>query len=57
MVQSNVRHPAVKIDLNPMQIPEALPGNALAFTGSEKIDVVEHSLVLHPGQPSEMMVH
>lgn len=56
MVQSSVRHPAVKINLNPMQIPEALPGNALAFTGSEKIDVIEHSLVLHPGQPSEMIV-
>lgn len=55
MVQSR-SSPAVKIDLTPMQIPEALPGVALAFTGAERLDVAEHSLVLHPGQPSEMIV-
>lgn len=55
MVQSR-SSPAVKIDLTPMQIPEALPGVALAFTGAERLDKAEHSLVLHPGQPSEMIV-
>lgn len=54
MVQSRFS-PTVEIDLTPMQIPEALPGTALAFIGSE-IDVVGHSLVLHPGQSSEMIV-
>lgn len=47
----------VKIDLIPMQIPEALPGVAMAFTGAESLDVTHgHSLLLHPGQPSEMIV-
>jgi phage tail-like protein len=47
----------VKIDLIPMSIPEALPGVALAFTGAEGLDVATgHSLLLHPGQPSEMIV-
>ncbi|MEA5597113.1 phage tail protein [Rivularia sp. UHCC 0363] len=40
-----------------MQIPEALPGNALAFTGSQQINVIDHSLVLHPGQASEIIVN
>ena len=58
MVQSRLTsNPNVKIDLIPMQIPEALPGVALAFTGAESFDVVTgHSLLLHPGQPSEMIV-
>lgn len=55
MVQSR-SSPAVKIDLTPMQIPEALPGVALAFTGAQRVEIAEHSLVLHPGQPSEMIV-
>jgi phage tail-like protein len=47
----------VKIDLIPMLIPEALPGTALAFTGAESLDAATgHSLLLHPGQPSEMIV-
>lgn len=47
----------VKIDLIPMLIPEALPGVALAFTGAESLDVIAgHSLLLHPGQTSEMIV-
>lgn len=56
MVHS-VSNSPIKIDLNPMQIPEALPGNALAFTGSQQINVIDHSLVLHPGQPSEIIVN
>lgn len=58
MVQSRLTsNPNVKIDLIPMQIPEALPGVALAFTGAESFDVVTgHSLLLHPGQASEMIV-
>lgn len=55
MVQSRYS-PTVKIDLTPMQVPEALPGVALAFTGAEKVEIAEHSLVLHPGEPSEMIV-
>lgn len=56
MIQSRSTSKA-KIDLIPMQIPEALPGVALAFTGAESFDVtVGHSLLLHPGQPSEMIV-
>ena len=55
MVQSR-SSPAVKIDLTPMKIPEALPGVAWAFTGTQTVEIAEHSLVLHPGQPSEMIV-
>ncbi len=47
----------VKIDLIPMLIPEALPGAALAFTGAESLEAATgHTLLLHPGQPSEMIV-
>ena len=47
----------VKIDLIPMQIPEALPGSALAFTGVESLELIAgNSLLIHPGQPSEMIV-
>ncbi|MGB6300596.1 MAG: phage tail protein [Rivularia sp. (in: cyanobacteria)] len=56
MVRS-VSNSPIQIDLNPMQIPEALPGNALGFTGSQKIEVIEHNLVLRPGQPSEIIVN
>ncbi|MEM1394516.1 MAG: phage tail protein [Cyanobacteria bacterium P01_H01_bin.150] len=54
---NSVSNSPIEIGLNPMQIPEALPGNALAFTGSEKIGVIDHSLVLHPGQASEIVVN
>ncbi|MBD2343788.1 phage tail protein [Anabaena subtropica] len=56
MVQSRST-PAVKIDLTPMQIPEAVPEAGLAaFTMAEGVNVTGHSLLLHPGQPSEMVV-
>lgn len=46
----------IRIQLTPMQIPEAVPGAGLAFAGPESMDVAGHSLLLHPGQPSEMIV-
>lgn len=55
MVQSRYS-PAISIQLTPMQIPEAVPGAGLAFAGPEGIDETGHSLLLHPGQPSEMIV-
>ncbi len=55
MVQSR-SSPSIRIQLTPMQIPEALPGAGLAFSGPESMDVAGHSLLLHPGQPSEMIV-
>jgi hypothetical protein len=53
MVQSR---PAIRIQLTPMQIPEAVPGAGLAFAGPEGMNQAGHSLLLHPGQPSEMIV-
>jgi phage tail-like protein len=55
MVQSR-SSPAVRIQLTPMQIPEALPVAGLAFANAENMDVAGHSLLLHPGHPSEMIV-
>ncbi|MBD2359078.1 phage tail protein [Tolypothrix sp. FACHB-123] len=56
MVQS--RHsPAVEIQLTPMQIPEAVPGAGLSFAGPEGMNATAYNLLLHPGQPSEMIVH
>ncbi|MBE9215053.1 phage tail protein [Plectonema cf. radiosum LEGE 06105] len=56
MIQSRLTSNHVKIDLIPMQIPEALPGAALAFTGADFDVVTGNSLLMHPGQPSEMIV-
>jgi phage tail-like protein len=55
MVQSRYS-PAVQIQLTPMQIPEAVPGAGLSFAGPEGMNATAHSLLLHPGQPSEMIV-
>jgi phage tail-like protein len=55
MVQSRYT-PSVRIQLTPMQIPEAVPLAGLALAGPEKSDVAGPSLLLHPGQPSEMIV-
>jgi hypothetical protein len=55
MVQSR-SSPAVRINLTPMQIPEAVPGAGLAFTTPASMDAAAQSLVLHPGEPSEMIV-
>lgn len=55
MVQSR-SSPPIFVQLTPMQIPEAVPGAGLAFTGTQSIDVDGYSLLLHPGQPSQMIV-
>jgi phage tail-like protein len=55
MVQSR-SSPAIRIQLTPMQIPETVPGATLTFPSAEKIDKATQSLVLHPGEPSEMIV-
>ncbi len=55
MVQSR-SSPAVRILLTPMQIPEALPLSSLTFGLSESMDVAGTNLLLHPGEPSEMIV-
>ncbi|BAY40188.1 phage tail protein [Nostoc sp. NIES-2111] len=55
MVQSR-SSPAIRINLTPMQIPEAVPGAGLAFTKPKSMDATAQSLVLHPGEPSEMVV-
>jgi phage tail-like protein len=55
MVQ-NLSSPAVRIQLTPMQIPEAVPGGGLTFARPESMDVTAQSLLLHPGEPSEMIV-
>ncbi|MDZ8026138.1 MAG: phage tail protein [Nostoc sp. DedQUE11] len=49
--------PAVRIQLTPMQIPEALPVGGLTFASTENMDAASCSLLLHPGHPSEMIVH
>ena len=38
MVQSR-SSPPIFVQLTPMQIPEAVPGAGLAFTGTQSIDV------------------
>ncbi|MEH2361650.1 phage tail protein [Nostoc sp.] len=55
MVQSR-SSPAVRVLLTPMQIPEALPVSNLTFGISESMDVAGTHLLLHPGEPSEMIV-
>lgn len=59
MVQTR-SSPAVRIQLTPMRIPEAVPLAGLALAGSSSIatEAAEKgsSLLLHPGQPSEMVV-
>ncbi|NMG10096.1 phage tail protein [Brasilonema sp. UFV-L1] len=55
MVQSR-SSPAVRIVLTPMQIPEALPVSSLTSSPLESMDVVGTNLLLHPGEPSEMIV-
>jgi phage tail-like protein len=52
----NLSSPAVRIQLTPMQIPEAVPGAGLTFDRPERMDAAAQSLVLHPGEPSEMIV-
>ncbi|MBR8839102.1 MAG: phage tail protein [Stigonema ocellatum SAG 48.90 = DSM 106950] len=52
MVQSR-SSAAVRMVLTPMQIPEAIPVSTLTF---ETIDVAGTNLLLHPGEPSEMIV-
>ena len=58
MVQTR-SSPPVRIQLTPMRIPEAVPLAGLALAGPSGIATVESagpSLLLHPGEPSEMVV-
>jgi phage tail-like protein len=55
MVQSRFSSD-VRIVLTPMQIPEALPVSSLTFAESENVDAPALNLLLHPGEPSEMIV-
>lgn len=55
MVQSR-SSPIVRLMLTPMQIPQALPVSSLVFAGEETMDTTGSSLLLHPGQPSEMIL-
>ncbi|MFB2769538.1 phage tail protein [Pelatocladus sp. BLCC-F211] len=55
MVQSRST-PSVSVQLTPMRIPEAVPKAGLAFATGETIDITASDLLLHPGEPSEMMV-
>ncbi|MDB9375329.1 phage tail protein [Nodularia sphaerocarpa] len=55
MVQSR-SSPAIRIQLTPMQIPEAVPNAGLAFSGPESMEAAAQSLLLRPGEPSEMIV-
>lgn len=51
--------PAVRIQLTPMRIPEAVPLAGLAVAGPSglaTVAAVGPSLLLHPGEPSEMVV-
>ncbi len=49
---------ALRIQLTPMRIPEAVPQAGLALTGSVSMapEAAGPSLLLHPGEPSEMVV-
>jgi phage tail-like protein len=57
MTQARDRQ-ALRVQLTPMQIPEAVPNAGLAISGSMATDASAQgpSLVLHPGEPSEMVV-
>lgn len=58
MVQT-LSSPSLRIQLTPMQIPEAVPLAGLAVTGSGSMatePVTGLGLLLHPGEPSEMVV-
>lgn len=54
MVQSRPS-PPIRMLLTPMQILEALPVSSLTGV-SESMDVAGPNLLLHPGEPSEMIV-
>jgi phage tail-like protein len=55
MLQSRLNSD-VRIVLTPMRIPEASPVSSLTFADSENIGVLQSNLLLHPGEPSEMIV-
>jgi phage tail-like protein len=54
MVQSRST-PSVSIQLTPMRIPEAMPMAGFSFA-TETIELEGLGLLVHPGEPSEMMV-
>ncbi len=58
MVQTR-SNPALRIQLTPMRIPEAVPLAGSALVGASDLAtevVLGPSLLLHPGEPSEMIV-
>lgn len=55
MVQSR-SIPAISIQLTPMRIPEALPNAGFTFANPDTIDLGGVGLLVHPGEPSEMIV-
>lgn len=49
--------PVISLQLTPMRIPEAVPSAGFAFANQENInEVTGTSLLLHPGEPSELIV-
>ncbi len=55
MVQSR-SIPSVSVQLTPMRIPEAVPNAGFAVANPESIDLGGSGLLVHPGEPSEMIV-
>lgn len=55
MVQSRST-PSVSVQLTPMRIPEAIPRAGLAFANPKTLELKTSDLLLHPGEPSEMIV-
>lgn len=56
MTQANYR-PTLALKLASMQTPEAVETSALAsFAGNSKEEAIAHNLLLHPGEPGEMLV-
>ena len=55
MTQSSSR-PTLAFSLTSMQPPEAVESTALALKGSKDEEQVRNDLLLHPGEPGEMLV-
>lgn len=56
MTQANYR-PTLALKLAPMQTPDGVESSALAsFAGNNKEESIAHNLLLHPGEPGEMLV-
>ncbi len=55
MVQTRTNQ-AFSLQLSPMRIPEAVPNAGLSLASQENIEIAGANLLLHPGEPSEMIV-